>query len=58
MLTSNLGFYMSDKYNINLSKTERRMMEVWDKQDPVNEWERIKNKRFERLQGNSNHFIK
>jgi len=49
---------MSDKYNINLSKTERRMMEVWDKQDPINEWERIKNIRVERLQGNSNHFIK
>ena len=51
-------FYMSDKYNINLSKTERRMMEVWDKQDPIDEWERIKNKRIEKIQGNSNKFIK
>lgn len=50
-------FYMSDKYNINLSKTERRMMEVWDKQDPIDEWERVKNKRVQKLQGNSNKFI-
>lgn len=50
-------FYMSDKYNINLSKQERKKMEIWDKQDPVNEWEKIKNKRVEKLQGNSNNFI-
>ena len=32
-------------------------MEVWDKQDPIDEWERIKNKRVQKLQGNSNKFI-
>ena len=51
-------FYMSDKYNINLSQSERKMMEVWDKQDPIDKWERIKNKRVEKLQGNSNRYIK
>jgi len=51
-------FYMSDKYNINLSKQERKIMEVWDRQDPVSEWERIKNKRVEKIQGNQNKFIK
>ena len=50
-------FYMSDKYNINLSKQERKMMEAWDKEDPVSEWEKIKNKRVEKIQGNSNNFI-
>jgi len=50
-------FYMSDKYNVRLSKQERKMMEVWDKQDPVSEWERIKNKRVEKLQGNFNPYI-
>jgi deoxyribonuclease-1 len=49
---------MSDKYNINLSKQERKMMEAWDKQDPIDEWERIKNKRVEKLEGNANRFIK
>jgi len=50
-------FYMSDKYNVRLSKQERKMMEVWDKQDPVSEWERIKNKRVQKLQGNFNPHI-
>jgi len=51
-------FYMSDKYNVRLSKQERKMMEAWDKQDPVSEWEKIKNKRIENIQGNINNFIK
>lgn len=50
-------FYMSDKYNINLSKQERQMLEAWNTQDPVSSWERIKNKRVEKLQGNSNPYI-
>lgn len=50
-------FYMSDKYNVNLSNQERKMMEVWNKLDPVDEWERIKNKRVYELQGNKNPYI-
>ena len=50
--------YMSDKYNINLSNQERKLMEAWNKQDPVDEWERIKNKRVTKIQGNSNPYIK
>jgi len=49
---------MSDKYNIRLSKQERKMMEVWNKFDPVSEWEIIKNDRVYRLQDNSNPYIK
>ena len=48
---------MSDKYNVTLSKQERKMMEVWNKLDPVDEWERIKNKRVYELQGNKNPYI-
>lgn len=33
-------------------------MEVWNKQDPVDNWERTKNKRVFKLQGNINKFIK
>ncbi len=51
-------FYMSDKYNINLSKQERKMMEVWDKEDPISEWERVKNQRVKKIQDNRNKFIK
>lgn len=49
--------YMSEKYKIRLSKKERKMMNYWNKIDPVSKWERIKNKRVEKLQGNLNSFI-
>ena len=50
-------FYMSEKYDIRLSKSERKMLEVWNKMDPVDKWEKIKNKRIEKIQGNGNRFI-
>ncbi len=50
-------FYMSNTYNINLSDQERKLMEVWDKQDPIDEWEIEKNKRIEKIQG-KNTYIK
>ena len=50
-------FIMSDKYNVTLSKQERKMMEVWNKLDPVDEWERIKNRRVVKLQGNLNKYV-
>ncbi len=51
-------FYMSKRYNIRLSKQERKMMEVWNKLDPVDGWERIKNIRIEKIQGNNNQYVK
>lgn len=39
-------FYMSKKYNIPLSKQERQMMEVWDRQDPIDAWEIEKKRRI------------
>ena len=39
-------FYMSETYNIKLSKQEGRMMEVWDKQDPISKWEKNRKNRI------------
>ncbi len=50
-------FYMSDKYKVRLSKKEKKMMEAWNKLDPVDEWEKTKNKRVQKLQGNLNPYI-
>ena len=44
-------------YNINLSDQERKLMEAWDKQDPIDEWEIEKNRRIEKIQG-KNTYIK
>lgn len=43
-------FYMSEKYNINLSKQERQMMEAWNKLDPIDEWEEERIKRINNYQ--------
>ena len=50
-------FYMSEQYNVKLSKRDIKMFKIWNKQDPVSKWERIKNKRVYKLQGNKNRFI-
>lgn len=50
-------FYMSKEYNVRLSKQEKKMFESWDRLDPVSKWERIKNKRVKKIQGNYNSFI-
>ena len=42
--------YMSQKYNINLSKQETQMMEAWNKLDPVDDWEREKIKLVQKYQ--------
>ena len=42
-------FYMSEKYNIRLSKAQRRLFEIWDKQDPISEWEKNRIKKIESL---------
>lgn len=44
--------YMSKTYNIPLSSQERKLMEAWDKLDPISEWEVEKNKRIEKIEKN------
>ena len=50
-------FYMSEKYNIALSNDEMVMFKAWNKNDPVSQWEKTKNDRVKRLQGNGNRFV-
>jgi deoxyribonuclease-1 len=49
--------YMSDRYDIRISDGQRKMFDVWNKQDPVDQWEIEKNKRIKSVQGNSNPYI-
>lgn len=41
-----------------ISADDRAMLERWSAQDPVDDWERERAKRIQRLQGNANPFIK
>ncbi|OCG58593.1 endonuclease [Gilliamella sp. Nev3-1] len=50
-------FYMSDKYNINLSDSERKLMTAWNKMYPSEQWECKRNQQIKQIQGNDNKFI-
>lgn len=50
-------FYMSKQYKLRLSKQQRRLLEAWHKADPVDHWERQRNERIFRIQGNRNPYI-
>ncbi len=50
--------YMSDRYGTRLSTQQRKLMQAWNKQDPIDTWEKKKNENVERVQGNGNHFIR
>jgi deoxyribonuclease-1 len=51
-------FYMRDRYQLNISRQQTQLFEAWSKDDPVDEWERIKNQKVMTIQGNANPYIK
>lgn len=50
-------FYMADTYGVRLSKQQRRLFEAWAKQDPVDDWERTRNRMIKERQGNGNPYV-
>jgi len=50
-------FYMSETYRIRLSKQQRRLFEAWDRQDPVDGWERKRGRRISRITGEGNSYV-
>jgi deoxyribonuclease-1 len=53
-------FYMDAAYPGRgvISDKNRKLFEAWDKEDPVDAWERERVHRIEQLQGNMNPFVK
>jgi deoxyribonuclease I len=52
-------FYMDAAYSGRgvVSEKSRKLFEAWDREDPVDAWERERVRRIERLQGNTNPFM-
>ena len=52
-------FYMDNAYPGRgiISKKNRKLFEAWDKEDPIDEWERIRERRIREIQGNENVFV-
>lgn len=51
--------YMADTYNryLKLTAKQRKMFMAWSKADPVDAWEKKRNDRIAKVQGNSNPYI-
>ena len=50
-------FYMQNKYNINLSDSDNKLMLAWNEMYPPKQWECDRNRQIEKIQGNDNKFI-
>jgi deoxyribonuclease I len=50
--------YFNKQYGMKLSKQELQKYEAWNKQYPASEWEKERNKRIAKKQGNLNKWIK
>lgn len=51
-------FYIEKTYGVKISDKQRKLFEIWNRQDPVFDWERLRASRIEKIQGNENKFIK
>ncbi|WP_017842828.1 endonuclease [Methylotuvimicrobium buryatense] len=50
-------FYMHDRYNMRMSQQQQQLLLAWDKQFPVSEWERDRDRRIAARMGHSNPFV-
>jgi deoxyribonuclease-1 len=50
--------YMSNRYDINLSKSQKRLMQAWNNSYPVTSWECERDTRIQKVQGWSNSFVR
>lgn len=53
------AFYFEEEYPVyRISDSQKKMFAAWDKMHPVNAWECERARRIEKLQGNTNRFVK
>ena len=50
--------YMNDAYQVELAPEQQGMFREWSETDPVDDWERERDQRVEKVQGNSNPFVR
>ena len=53
-----MWLYMSETYNIRLSREERAMFEAWHEADPVDAFEVLRDQRIDAIQGNRNDCVR
>jgi deoxyribonuclease-1 len=53
-----IWFYMAETYSMTIAPAQRKLFEQWARADPVDEWERLRNKRVAAAQGNLNPAVR
>ncbi|AOM39817.1 endonuclease [Xenorhabdus hominickii] len=56
-MVARVYFYMHDRYNLTMSSQQQQLMMAWDRQYPVDDWERERDKRIARIMGHHNPFV-
>ncbi|AIR90830.1 endonuclease [Pseudomonas cremoricolorata] len=56
-LVARTTFYMFDRYKLNMSNQQQRLLMAWDKQYPVSAWERQRDQRIAAVMGHGNPFV-
>jgi deoxyribonuclease-1 len=49
---------MAETYKIKLTVAQRDLVEAWSKSNPVDRWERLRDRRIEAVQGNRNPYVR
>lgn len=52
-----IQFYMSERYQLPLSKEEKRVLCVWANAYPIDQWERVRDQRIQAIQGSGNRYV-
>ncbi|WP_136067105.1 endonuclease [Modicisalibacter radicis] len=50
-------WHMRDEYGIRISRQQEQLFQAWAKQDPVDAWERERNRRIAAIQGSGNPYV-
>ncbi|MDR0219329.1 MAG: endonuclease [Enterobacteriaceae bacterium] len=56
-MVARVYFYMHDRYNLAMSRQQQQLMMAWDRQYPVQNWERERDNRVARIMGHHNPFV-
>ncbi|OEY67584.1 endonuclease [Marinobacter sp. X15-166B] len=50
-------FYIHDRYNLRMSRQQQQLLMAWDRQFPVSQWERERDRRIAAIMGHHNPFV-
>tara|TARA_R110001592_G_scaffold221139_1_gene475779 strand:+ start:2025 stop:2981 length:957 start_codon:yes stop_codon:yes gene_type:complete len=56
-LIARVTFYMTDRYNLSLSRSQEQMFMAWDRMYPISDWEKLRDSRIAARMGHSNPFV-